>query len=216
MTSLKYNERDLIETILTNFFIVDYGVISKVNGDKTVNVVHAIKHALRSGEKLPQTETKNVELLFLSGKGFSIAWDIKGGDKVLLLGLKDYVEKVKEVTQAKEDKAFSHYDRATLKAIPLCLFDDSAEVTFETKDGTLKIKTQKNLEIATEGKLELNGKDKQFVTWQELNTALTNFTTLLNSHVHTATSIGAPTSPPVAPMSIDISQAKTTTVVTGG
>lgn len=64
--------------------------------------------------------------------------------------------------------------------------------------------------------IELNGNTKQFVTWAELNTALTTYVTNLNLSLLTGANSGGPVvfaSPP--PSSIDISSAKTTTIKTG-
>lgn len=206
------SEKDLITAILANFFIVDYGYINKVNPDKTVNVTHAAKPVLMDGTELGETTTDNVEVLTIAGAGFSVQWDYKAKDKVLLLGLKDYVPKVEKVESANVPKAFLHYNRSTLKAIPLCIFSDKARVIVEVKDG--------NLEVKTQNKIKLNGESKQFVTWAELNTALSKFTAALKTHVHTCASAGSPSgTPTVVPpltLDIDISAAKTTTVVTGG
>ena len=133
------SEKDLITAILANFFIVDYGYINKVNPDKTVNVTHAAKPVLMDGTELGETTTDNVEVLTISGAGFSVQWDYKAKDKVLLLGLKDYVPKVDKVESAEVPKAFLHYNRSTLKAIPLCIFSDDAKVKIKVDDGTITI-----------------------------------------------------------------------------
>ena len=141
------SEKDLITNILNNFFIVDYGYINKVNADKTVNVTHAAKPVLMDGTELGETTTDNVEVLTISGAGFSINWDYKANDKVLLLGLKDYVPKVDDVSKAEVPSAFIHYDRATIKAIPLCIFSDDAKVKIDIKDGTLTLECDKDVII---------------------------------------------------------------------
>jgi len=204
----KYTDRDLIESVLQSFYILDYGYIKAVNEDKTINVIHAKKLKTYTDETLPQTETKNVEVLTLAGSGFSIQFDYKKGDKVLLLGLKDFIPKTKDVTSATETTNYLHYTRETMKALPLCVFNDQAKVVIKIENGDLDVKT--------DGKIKLNGDSKQFVTWAELNQALTTFLTALNGHVHTSAAPGSPTSSPVTPMTLDISSAKTTTVVTGG
>lgn len=43
LNAVGLNDRNLIEAIVGNFFIIDYGIITKVNQDKTVNVMHAKK-----------------------------------------------------------------------------------------------------------------------------------------------------------------------------
>ena len=127
---------------------------------------------------------------------------------MLLLGFKDFVPKVEDVTSATETTAYLHYSRETLKAIPLCIFNDDAKVKIEVEAGTMKVTTEK--------KIELNGNSKQFVTWAELNQALQNLVTALNSHTHSNGNEGSPTGAPIVPMTLDISSSKTTTIVTGG
>lgn len=201
-----------------------------MNPDKTIDVTHAKQLKTLDGESLKATVTKNVEVLTLCGGGFSFTFDYKKGDKVLLLGLKNYVPKVDDVTSATETTAYLHYSRETLKALPLCVFNDDAKVKIEVEDGALKLTTTKNteveadtLKVTTKKKVELNGNSKQFVTWAELNQALTQYTAQLSTALLAATYVNAGGTPTVLawtggtpPTSIDISAAKTTKIVTGG
>lgn len=41
LEGLRFTDRDLIEKIVENYFIVDYGFITEINPDGTVNVTHA-------------------------------------------------------------------------------------------------------------------------------------------------------------------------------
>lgn len=214
-TATRYTDRDLIEAIVGNFYILDYGYITKVNADKTINVTHCTKLVSRSGDTLPETTTKNLEVLTVSGAGFSVNFDYAPGDKVLLLGLKNLVKDTSKAGTAKQATVYYHYTRETMKAIPLCAFDSSAKVKLEVEKGTLKVTTQ--------GKIELNGNTKQFVTWSELNQALSQFASSLSISLNGAvyvTPAGTPAplgwAAGTPPSSINISAAKTTTVVTGG
>ena len=69
--------------------------------------------------------------------------------------------------------------------------------------------------------VEINGNTKQFVTHAELDLALQAFITALNLHIHTTTAtIGASAtpgviSPPVNPMTLDITAAKTIKTLCG-
>ena len=206
--SERFTERNLIESLLSSFYILDYGFIKNVNDDDTIDVTHAKQLKTYDGQSLKATVTTSVEVLTIAGGGFSLKFDYKKGDKVLLLGLKDYIEKVEDVTSATETTAYIHYSRETMKAIPLCVFNDDAKVKVEIEGGTMKVTTEK--------KIELNGNDKQFVTYVELNNALQGLVNALNSHTHSNGNQGSPTGGPTAPMSLDISAAKTTTIVTGG
>lgn len=196
----KNTERTLIESILFSYYIVDYGYIKAVNPDETINVTHAKQLKTYDGVSLKATVTENVEVLTLAGSGFSFKFDYKKGDKVLLLGLKDYIKKVEDVTSASETTAYLHYSRETLKAIPLCVFNKDAKATVVVKDGNI----------------ELNGNSKHFVTWEELNTALESFMNALNTHTHSNGNEGSPTGAPIVPMEFDITDSKTKTIVTGG
>jgi hypothetical protein len=212
----KLTDKNLIESILASHYIIDYGFIKAVNADKTVDVTHAKQLKTLDGKSLPATVTKNVEVLTIAGAGFSINFDYKKGDKVLLLGLKNYVPKVDEVTSATETTAYLHYSRETLKAIPLCVFNDEAKVTIQVENGTMKVDTQ--------NKIELNGNSKQFVTWQELDNALQQLWAKVKAHTHLVSTTGtaaaqsgtAASSLDLSTVTLDISAAKTKTIVTGG
>lgn len=139
----QYTERTLIESILASHYIVDYGFIKSVNPDKTIDVTHAKQLKTLDGQSLKATVTKNVEVLTLCGGGFSFTFDYKKGDKVLLLGLKDYVPKVEDVTSATETTAYLHYTRETIKAIPLCVFNKDAKVLLKVESGKMAISCDK-------------------------------------------------------------------------
>lgn len=135
----KTTERTLIESILASYFIIDYGFIKAVNPDKTVNVIHAKQLKTYDGTSLKPTVTENVEVLTLAGAGFAFKFDYKKGDKVMLLGLKDYIKRVDEVTSATETTTYLHYSRETLKALPLCVFSNKAKVQVSVENGKLTI-----------------------------------------------------------------------------
>lgn len=209
-----YDDGDVFSAMLASRFIVDYGYINKVNGDGTVDITHAVKGVMMDGTELPETVTPEVEVLFPSGEEFALRWQLKAGDRVLLVGLRDYVPKVSAVDKAEPPKAFLHYERGNVKALPLCVFSSEARTRVEERGGGLAVKCDK---------LEVNGNDKQFVTWAELNSALSQFVTALSSALLGATYVNAGGTPtPLAwtagtpPTSLDISAAKTKTVLTGG
>lgn len=142
--SFSLSTKDLITSVLNNYFIIDYGVISAINADDTFNVRHATLPQTNTGETLGETITENVEMLTLSGSGFAIRWDYKEGDKVLLVGLKNYVPKAGEIDEAKEADAILHYSRETIKAIPLCTFNEEAKATVEIKEGVINLNGDDN------------------------------------------------------------------------
>lgn len=210
LQSMELTEKDLIISILRSFYILDYGYINKVNPDKTVNVTHATKTIMLDGTELAETTTDNVEVLTISGGGFSLKWDYKAKDKVLLLGLKDYIQNVDDVTKAEPPKAFMHYSRNTIKCIPLCIFNEEAKVNVIVDNGKMTINAK--------DKIELNGNSKQLVTWAELNSALSSFLTQLTTALTTTPIAGNGAPQPTwtgLPTSIDISSAKSQKIVTG-
>ena len=210
-----FTDRDLIESVVNSYFILDYGVVSKVNADKTVNGTHAKIQELQDGTQLPALETKNLEVLTFCTAGFSINPEVKAGDKVLLLGLKDYVPKAEDVSGATAQTAYLHYKRNTMKALPLCLFNADAKIKIEAEGGVMKV---------TADKVELNGNGKQFVTWSELNNALQSLWTSIQGHTHPVSTTGsaaaqsgtAAASIDLATVTLDLSDSKTTTILTGG
>jgi hypothetical protein len=190
-------ERDLIHFIVENMFFVDFGVVKAVSSDKkTVDVQHAIK-PMMAGVQQEERETKGVELLWPASLAFSMRWAVAVGDTVLLVGLKDYVKTVGSDVPGQTDVAL-HYTQETMKAISLGAYNASSTCTIEQADG----------------KLKLNGDTKQFVTWQELQNVLN----LLWTAMTTTPIVGSGSPQPtwVGITSLDISAAKTTTVVTGG
>jgi len=216
--AMSLSEKDVITSIINSFYFVDYGYINQVNSDKTVNVTHANKTVMIDGTELNETITNNVEVLTVCGAGFAVSFDYKANDKVLLLGLKDYIPNVANVKKAEVPSSFVHYDRATLKALPLCVFSDEAKVKMMIEEGKLTIESEAET-IINAKKIELNGNSKQFVTWAELNSALSTFVSQLNISLQTgATPSGGGkvtfATPP--PSSIDISSAKSQKVVLGG
>ena len=201
----QYSDRDLIVRLLANFYIIDYGFVNKVNADGTVNVTHAKLPMTLEDVELPETRTNNLEVLCLSGAGFTLQWDIQAGDQVLLLGLKDYVREVAKVTKSSSQEAFIHYTRDNMKVFPLTVFNNQARVVMKAHGGTLSIDTEK--------KIELNGKTSHLVTYEELNQALQTIWNLVKAHSHPATQ-GSTSRSTTLQVDLDISGAKAGKVTT--
>ena len=101
------------------------------------------------------------------------------------------------------------------------------------KTGKVQINTAADISVVTKGKadvtadgnvtvdanqINLNGNETSFVTYTELNNALTAEVTglldQLNNHVHQVATEGSPTGTPTVPLSLDISTAEAKTVKT--
>lgn len=135
----QFTDRDLIEKIVESYYIVDYGFVSKVADNGTVDVVHAKKLVTMDGQELPETETHGIELLTLACGEFSIKLTPKVGDNVLLLGLKNYVEGTGKINHATANDVFLHYQQNTMKALPLAMFNDDAKIKIEIDGGNLAL-----------------------------------------------------------------------------
>ena len=102
------------------------------------------------------------------------------------------------------------------------LYDANGNFFLNAKSKGIKVYNDHGkIELKADGEIDLNGSTKQFVTWAELNTAVNSLMTLLNAHVHQVVSVGSATLPtttstPPITFSMDISAAKTTTVLTSG
>lgn len=208
LDAMGLTERDVFVRLLGSFFIVDYGLVYSVNPDKTVNVAHAKWPQREDGIPLPETRTQNIEVLTFSGGGFSLGWDIRPGDQVLLLALKDYIPRCSEVTVSSKQVAPVHYDRANIKAFPFSVFRSLSDVNISAEEGKLKVNTTADI--------ELNGNTKEFVTWAELDSALQAVWEAVQGHTHPATQGSTSASVELQGVSLDISAAKTTTIKTGG
>lgn len=146
MTALETStltDRALIESIVQNFYIVDYGYIHKINTDNTIDVKHAKKQQLLDGTELPESITKKIEVLTIGCHDFSLKFSLHTGDQVLLLGLKDYVPRVAEVKKATSQEAFIHYARNTMKALPLSVFNNDAKVKITIDGGKFDLSATK-------------------------------------------------------------------------
>lgn len=147
LAGLKFTDRDLIEKIVESYFIVDYGFISKVQDNGTIDVVHAKKSVTMDGKELPETETHGIELLVFSCAEFSLKLTPKVGDNVLLLGLKNYVETASDIKHATKNDVFLHYQQNTMKAVPLALFNSEAKIKIQIDEGDLLLETDGNVTI---------------------------------------------------------------------
>lgn len=203
-TGLEVSDYAYIRSLIYDNLFLDYGVVTKVTDNAKVDVTHASIEVLLDGTELPATKSKDVEVLWPASAGFSMQNEIQVGDQVLLLGLKSYVPAVADVEGAKVPKSFDHYNRATLKAIPLCSYNSSA--AFRVKSSASKTTMDANA-------LEINGNTKSFVTHAELNTALQAYKTQIDGFL---TALYALLGTPFPGSSLDISAAATTTIKTGG
>lgn len=169
----------VIDSRINQKFMCDYGVVKSVSSDGThVDVTHAAILTLVTGDQLPQTETKDVELLFPASSKFSIKYPVAVGDGVLLIGLKDYLASTLNV-QPIAPQAIRHYSQDTLKAIPFSAIPSSPLSSLEVDDNG-------KWEYLTHG-YSVNAQDQKI---QLKNTAASIYTALDDFEAAVATFCG--------------------------
>jgi hypothetical protein len=165
-----------------------------------------VKFRTKKQTELDVPPISNVPVQFPGTKKFSFKYPLSKGDAGILLfseeGIGAYL-KSKVVVTADSLARFAMTDAIFIPGVwPFVDVPDSELAT---------------IEITSTGNILLNGSTKPFVTHAELDTALQTFKTALNLHTHSGVTAGAGvTGPPSAPMSINIANAATTTVKTGG
>lgn len=130
--------------------------------------------------------------------------------------------------QSNEDDFFVTYDD-TAKELYIEIGDnkytiDQSGIITEDINGNKVEKTSTGVKITdlnsntiemTGSTVDINGNTKKFVTYTELNNAITAFLTLLMAHIHTCAGAGNPSSVPTAPITFNISAAESQKVRTG-
>lgn len=146
LDQMQRTTRDFVLDLIEDKFISDYGIISAVNGDGTIDVKHAIIRTLKAGGDLGITETKNIEVMWPSVGQLSIKADLAIGDKVWLVGMKHYLPTL-NITAPTEQTVYYSYTRETMKAVPVALFDGTAKVTITAKDGKLSLSASNGVAV---------------------------------------------------------------------
>jgi hypothetical protein len=125
LKNTQFTEKERILSYIYKCYIVDVGFIKSIEDDKKfVEVTHANKKQLYNIEKdsfdtQEETVTKHVEILYIGSSYYQETFDLKTGDIGLLLGTKSYVEKIRDVTEAKKSDMISNYQQENLKFLPL-------------------------------------------------------------------------------------------------
>ena len=156
-------DADVIDSIICSYFHDDIGIIDTVNSDGTINVTHAIIPTLKNGTELEEMQIKNVEVFFPSSQYFKLKWKLAAGDKVLLVGLKDFIQNVQNVQHSSPAAIFVHYDRETIKAIPICGNSDGStilnildnEISLTSNIKNLNIDLKNVLNISTDAEIDI-------------------------------------------------------------
>lgn len=136
---LKISPRQVFDAVIADSFFADYGIVTAVHNQTTVDVQHAVLSVTRPGLTAPARVldalvTTGVEILWMSMGGLAITGTVKTGDVVLLIGLRDLLPSTQGVTAPAQPPEFWHYSQQTLKAIPLSGVT-KVDVQFGEKNG---------------------------------------------------------------------------------
>ena len=206
----------LIKRVISNYSFIDYGIVQEYSaGRVSVKLAHQLL-----GKDVNLT---NIEVLTSGSKSLSIRHELVKGDIVRLLSSKSLVDSVADLTQAILSTALP-YSAVTIKAEPLSNFNQAKNKLDILDDGSYTLSGEGyTIEVTTDGTIKINGKalefngnTKSFMTYEQFNTAYQALINLINTHIHTSSGSGGPTSEPTVPLTSNISSAKTTTLKTGG
>lgn len=176
---------------------------------KKVSVKPLIKKKFKNGEVLSFPIITNVPVIFPGTKRAVIQYPLQRGDGCLIIfserSMERYLSSAIEDVEPQDPRKFSLSDAICIPG----LFPFGNVGKAGSSNSAMEI-------INDGGNIELNGNNKSFVTYTELDSALTGLKNQLNAHVHTSAAPGSPTSVPTVPMTLDISASKTQTIKTGG
>lgn len=121
---LGISQLQAFKSIISDAFFADYGIVTAVHDQKTVDVKHAVLSVTRPGivaeaRVLDALVTTGVEILWTSMGGLAITGTVKNGDPVLLIGLRDLLPSTQGLTAPAQPPEFWHYAQQTMKAIPM-------------------------------------------------------------------------------------------------
>lgn len=203
--SMNKDDRFVIDTIIGRHFIIDYGFITQISADKKkVDIEHLTILKDNEGKQMPKTVTKNIELLFSNSSYFSLKFDVKIGDGVLLLGLKDFVKSISEKKQPSQADYLLHYQQENLKAFPIGFSDNPTtkieatqnKFSLDSSAAVIEAKTATSRIAIDNGLIEMkNAVSNMRTQIEDLWTAIISINTNLQSWVSTNAAVGSPVTP---------------------
>jgi hypothetical protein len=217
--------------IFSTFHCIQIGKIEKVTkAEQTVEVTLQIKRLASDGTSAAIPLLVDVPFMVLQGGGSYIDLPIAVGDYCIVLFNDRDIDTWWSTANMADPATTRKHDLSD----GIAIVGLNPKTKVRTRDGVkarvvsdenIALETEKQIELkstaetkVTASKVELNGNTKTFVTHAELTIALSAFLVTLNAHVHNYNVLGVPTpvTPPVTPMTLDISSAATTTIKTGG
>lgn len=155
--------QELISVLMRSMLFATYANIIEIRDDSVV-VQGSICDNL-----IPFTTT--VKLIYPTTKFVQMAFKPEVGDKVLVVGLQSYSDKMFSADKLIRDvpeNNIQHYTILGCVAIPLNIESDKAALRISNTDESITI----------------NEGDDPVVRWSELNTILSNLQDIFNNHTH--------------------------------
>ena len=200
------NEISIIKRIISNYTFIDYGIVQSYNNG-LIEVILAHKMLDKDIRLI------DIEVLSLGSKSFSTEYALVKGDIVQLVSSKSLVDSVAELAVATSETALP-YSVSTIKALPLANAKNSKNKLVMNADGSWSLAgTDYTIAVTTDGEIQINGSDKSFTIWEELNTVYQAMLEIVKAHVHPGINTASPT---LTALVSDLTAAKTTTVKTNG
>ena len=134
-------DKRYIQSFIYDKYIVDYGTITTINGDGTVNIQHQVLSTFYGTAIPTPLTTINIELLYLSSSSLGFDGNPQIGDPVLLIGLRNFIPSTTTpMPPAYPPISPSFYSRSTMKAIPLSALNANSGVTIRAENAKLRIR----------------------------------------------------------------------------
>jgi hypothetical protein len=202
-----------IDYILTNVHTAIPGVVEKYDHDtQRADIQPSLRRKMPGGGFADLPVVPGVPVLFTGTEDAAIRFPLKKGNGVLLLicerSIDVWMDKGGKGIEDDDIRRFSLMDAVAIPGLQAKNFKKGSGSGFEI------LYKGNSLNLTDDGKIELNGKTKPLVTYDELNMALQAY----NANVIAAitASIGNTAPTPATLPAPDISAGRTTKVLTGG
>lgn len=202
----------VLKAFIAAYNFINIGIVTKVINENYVNV--RLYHKSATGKNIV---IKSVRLLHIGTTKCKLSITPAVGENVLLLCPKDFIEKLEYNHEADINEIYySAYGDINMCGLLIREeADDNVKTTISVdQSGNVSITTEGNVNINSEKNVNINGDADPFVKWTELNNKLNTFINALNNHTHSNGNEGSPTGVPITPMSLDISDSKTSNIFT--
>jgi hypothetical protein len=140
----QYGDDFIIQSILKNKFILDYGTMLNISDDGTTcDVQHQVLNVFNGLVLTTPMVTKQVEILYLSSSSISFDTTPINNDPCLILGLKRFIDSTKTPMRPPYAPLSPiAYERSTIKVVPLSALNNQSGLIFRAKGGKLRLKNK--------------------------------------------------------------------------